>query len=263
MSFVGGRGGIFLNKSLIFWACSFIFLTQRFHNKFYIFFGTDLSSISKLNRQQSSENKQVFNLFLWDTWLPCLPCLPCLPYLPCLPFDSWGTDYYSDNWELEFMTFFVSWQLRVTLDSIHNSCDVWRRCIFVWHAECPSILPFERNEEIPIFWKILKRNKGIWIFWQILKRNMGIWIVWKILKRYEGILIYWIIREYADPKAILNCSSTGVKPLVYPELIMTLHQNPNITKGNWVAHKFQLQMAISQKRKEVPEISWRQNSCLS
>ena len=35
------------------------------------------------------------------------------------------TDYNSDNWEPESMTIFVTWQLGVTLDSIHNSCDVW------------------------------------------------------------------------------------------------------------------------------------------
>ena len=37
----------------------------------------------------------------------------------------WDIDYNSDNWELEFMTIFVTWQLRVTLDSICNSCDVY------------------------------------------------------------------------------------------------------------------------------------------
>ena len=36
----------------------------------------------------------------------------------------WDTDYNSDNWEPEFMTLFVAWQLRVTLDSIRNSCDL-------------------------------------------------------------------------------------------------------------------------------------------
>ena len=39
--------------------------------------------------------------------------------------DIWDTDYNSDNWEPEFMTIFVAWQLRVTLDGICNSCDVW------------------------------------------------------------------------------------------------------------------------------------------
>ena len=38
--------------------------------------------------------------------------------------DIWDTDYNTDNWEPEFMTIFVTWQLIVTLDSIRNSCDV-------------------------------------------------------------------------------------------------------------------------------------------
>ena len=38
--------------------------------------------------------------------------------------DIGDTDYNSDNWEPEFMTIFVTWQLIVTLDSICNSCDV-------------------------------------------------------------------------------------------------------------------------------------------
>ena len=38
--------------------------------------------------------------------------------------DIWDTDYNSDNWEPEFMTIIVTWQLIVTLDSIRNSCDV-------------------------------------------------------------------------------------------------------------------------------------------
>ena len=39
--------------------------------------------------------------------------------------DIWDTDYNTDNWEPEFMTIFVIWQLIVTLDSIRNSCDVF------------------------------------------------------------------------------------------------------------------------------------------
>ena len=39
--------------------------------------------------------------------------------------DIWDTDYNSDNWEPEFMTISVTWQLIVTLDSIRNSCDVY------------------------------------------------------------------------------------------------------------------------------------------
>ena len=39
--------------------------------------------------------------------------------------DIWDTDYNSDKWEPEFITIFVTWQLIVTLDSMHNSCDVF------------------------------------------------------------------------------------------------------------------------------------------
>ena len=38
--------------------------------------------------------------------------------------DIWDTDYIPNNWEPEFMTIFVTLQLRVTLDSIRNSCEV-------------------------------------------------------------------------------------------------------------------------------------------
>ena len=40
----------------------------------------------------------------------------------------------SENWECEFMTFIVVWQLRVKLD---NSCDVWKPC-----GTCMSLMPW-------------------------------------------------------------------------------------------------------------------------
>ena len=43
--------------------------------------------------------------------------------------DIWDTDYNYDNWEPDFMTIFVTWQLRVTLDSIRNSCDILSICV--------------------------------------------------------------------------------------------------------------------------------------
>ena len=46
------------------------------------------------------------------------------PKKPLRCCDIWDTDYNTDNWEPEFMTIFVFWQLIVTLDSIRNSCDV-------------------------------------------------------------------------------------------------------------------------------------------
>ena len=36
----------------------------------------------------------------------------------------WDIDYNSDNWEPKFVTLFMTWQFRVTLDRICNSCDV-------------------------------------------------------------------------------------------------------------------------------------------
>ena len=39
--------------------------------------------------------------------------------------DIWDTYNNFDKWEAEFMTIFVAWHLRVTLDSIRNSCDVF------------------------------------------------------------------------------------------------------------------------------------------
>ena len=38
----------------------------------------------------------------------------------------------SDDWESEFMTIFVTWQLRMTLDRIRNSCDVFFPHIPLW-----------------------------------------------------------------------------------------------------------------------------------
>ena len=63
------------------------------------------------------------------------------------PGDLWDTDYNSDNWEPEFKTIFVSWQFRVTLDSIRNSGNVciifalylyciWIECALNLHCIC-------------------------------------------------------------------------------------------------------------------------------
>ena len=43
-----------------------------------------------------------------------------IPETCCL----WDIDYNSDNWEPKFVTLFMTWQFRVSLDRICNSCDV-------------------------------------------------------------------------------------------------------------------------------------------
>ena len=65
--------------------------------------------------------------------------------------DICDNDYNSDNWEPDFVTIFVTWQLRVILDSIRNSCDVsyWTfQIVFYLKASQPLIschyLPFIR-----------------------------------------------------------------------------------------------------------------------
>ena len=69
--------------------------------------------------------------------------------------DIWHTDYNSDNWETEFMTNFVFWQLRVTLDSIRNSCDV---------------LPFDNDiTEMTISSEVWINSKKIQWYLQIIR----------------------------------------------------------------------------------------------
>ena len=51
--------------------------------------------------------------------------------------EIWDTDYNSDKWEPESMTIFANWQLRLTLDSICNSCDVFI-CIWFLFTICQT-----------------------------------------------------------------------------------------------------------------------------
>ena len=62
--------------------------------------------------------------------------------------NIWDTDYISDNWELDFLTIFVTWQLRVTLDSIRNSCDVFLQTRGTTFFS-PSIFWFWQDQDKP------------------------------------------------------------------------------------------------------------------
>ena len=61
-----------------------------------------------------------------------------------LTCDIWDTDYNWDNWEPEFMTIFVTWQWRMTRDSILNSWDVY------W-LTMPSLVLFDCTWHWPMF----------------------------------------------------------------------------------------------------------------
>ena len=51
----------------------------------------------------------------------------------------WVTYCNSVNWEPELMTIFVTWQLIVKLDSIRNSCDVFRILLIFSVSETPFL----------------------------------------------------------------------------------------------------------------------------
>ena len=68
--------------------------------------------------------------------------------------DIWDTDYNSDNWEPEFMTIFVIWQLIVTLDNIRNSCDVLQISTETPNmAKCQKRPKMERGKNKTLFRK--------------------------------------------------------------------------------------------------------------
>ena len=64
--------------------------------------------------------------------------------------DIWDIGCNSDNWEPEFMTIFVTWQLIVTLDSIRNSCDVFFKEISLTFSTLTMrtlVLPLSQSRE--------------------------------------------------------------------------------------------------------------------
>ena len=70
------------------------------------------------DNSENFDNSDNFENF-WQLW----EFMTILKIIDIYDF-WWDPDYNSDNWEPEFMTIFATWQLRVTWDSICNSCDV-------------------------------------------------------------------------------------------------------------------------------------------
>ena len=99
--------------------------------------------------------------------------------------DIGDTDYNFDSSELEFMTIFVAWQSRVTLDSIRNSCDVF---IQRMASDLGINLPEEGDESLPHhqpWWKYIYQAKILlhdFMFFFSEQRNLRIvWVVWGAL----------------------------------------------------------------------------------
>ena len=81
--------------------------------------------------------------------------------------DIWDTNYNSDNWEPEFMTIFVAWQLIVTLDSISNFCDVFSIKLGLFLKVFSSQLGL-----VKYFLFSLARFNWNWIYpWQVLRNQ--------------------------------------------------------------------------------------------
>ena len=82
---------------------------------------TETKTMTKTNTFRELHQRAILETYdLWHIWPEWWGQL-----VNC---DIWDTDYNLENWEPEFMTIFVTWQLRATLDSIRNSCDVY----YVW-----------------------------------------------------------------------------------------------------------------------------------
>ena len=54
--------------------------------------------------------------------------------------DLWGTNYNSYIWEPKFLTIFVTWQLRATIDSISNFYEVLRLKFLTTATTLPSLV---------------------------------------------------------------------------------------------------------------------------
>ena len=91
--------------------------------------------------------------------------------------DIWDTDYNSDNWEPEFMTIFVTWHARVTLDSIRNSCDVFVSVfVFVFVSSVFSDLFWAKYLPHNMLW-LASCSRGGWLaalalYQATVKRNI-------------------------------------------------------------------------------------------
>ena len=113
--------------------------------------------------------------------------------------DIWDTDYNSDNWEPEFMTIFVTWQLRVTLDSICNSCNVFNHILLV------VVLPDKLKEFV---------KNVIWPWHQRLGCRFwnGIFIWEKFCRsRFVPSLFWWWDKQACLPPLDRSRSNMALK----------------------------------------------------
>ena len=105
--------------------------------------------------------------------------------------DSQGETgiWETGNWESECMTIFVTWQLRATLESIRNSCDVLK-CTWLCEFICLFFYVFlllHFNHHQKSGWSMVSW-KGGWSSWQKgMSRLLG---SFHLSSFYQDITLY-------------------------------------------------------------------------
>ena len=104
----------------------------------------------------------------WKTWL----------VNSCENFDI------SDNWEYQFMRFIVTWQSRMTLQSIHDSCDDLAHFSQVLWCECVKYIII--NIDMKKIW-----SHPVWLFWRQYCLEILLCIMFNIAMYYQAN-ISWV-----------------------------------------------------------------------
>ena len=102
----------------------------------------------------------------------------CLIFLDNF-WQSWLKWHRQSQWP-EFMTIFVTWQLRVTLDSIRNSCDVYTKTGSLFSLSKWLYMNGEKDASHGCLWK---RKRG---FIPLMQGWLGGWVAQA--KRLQGVL---------------------------------------------------------------------------
>ena len=84
----------------------------------YVFWGWSFSQPQTTLKVLRNSLLQVFFLAFWYIDIKTMTATKSTTNTTLETCDVWGTDYNSDIWEPEFLTIFVTWQLRAPLDSI-------------------------------------------------------------------------------------------------------------------------------------------------
>ena len=132
--------------------------------------------------------------------------------------DNWDTDYNSYNWEPEFITIFVTWQSRVTLDSMRNSCDV-----FIGPGVNISTSSSESHAKIFILVFVVQKFSS----WCFLGKNIHFFTRFSLcLDSVHWKPHYSISSKCSDEYPVLSCTSSSIR---HDALLYIQHQQPTFS----------------------------------